>query len=268
MLRHSRSTSARSNPQLGALARKPGEGNLAWGQRAVDHMRAAGPEEWTCLALLGGVDTLSFHLRVAQSHLREDMLPSYWSEALLMRRRDATLQGATAVHVPLLQPGAGPYPPQANGVVEQDLSFVDDPKRFPNIALIAVPVAQEKIERRLERFRHARSTLDALEHVLRWLSFAWGVARTGNPLHESYGLPSACMLETLFAAEDFDLTPGLESRASCPEAIWSAAKHWHEYFRQTGGRAPMGRFVIGHSYPIDEGKPLPDTPRILPRRKK
>jgi hypothetical protein len=269
MLRQSRSTSLKPNPQLTPLARKAGEGNIAWGQRALAQMRAAGPAEWTCLALLGGVDTMAFHLRVAQSHLRGDLLPSYWSEALLILRGDnSALQGARAVHVPLLQPGDAAYPPLVNGVVEQDLSFADDPRRYPNVALVAVPVAQEKIEHRLHRFRHARSTLDGLEHVLRWLAFAWSVAHTGNPLHENYGLPSACMLETLFAAEDFDLTPGLESRASCPEAIWSSAKHWHDYFEQTGGRAPIGRFVIGHSYPIDEGKPLPDTPATRSRPKK
>src|SRR5262249_18368375 len=72
--------------------------------------------------------------------------------------------------------------------------------------------------------------------------------------HENYGLPSACMLETICAGEGFDLTPGLESRASCPEAIWAAALHWHDFFEKTGGaeKVPFGRYAVSHSYPILE----------------
>ncbi len=151
------------------------------------------------------------------------------------------------------------YAPSENGVVVPPLTDFDDPERFPNIALIALPKPQQKILDRVEMFRRARSSFDALEHVLRWLAFAWGVARTGNPLHENYGIPSAGMLETVCAAEDFELTPGLESRASCPEAIWGSAIHWRGFFEKTGeGKVPFGRYVIGHAYPIME--PAARTP--------
>lgn len=51
----------------------------------------------------------------------------------------------------------------------------------------------------------------------------------------------------------FELTPGLESRASCPEAIWASALYWHDYFGKAGERkVPFGRYVIGHKYPIVE----------------
>jgi hypothetical protein len=259
MIRQARSTSER-NPSFFALARTEGERNLAWGERAVVDMRAdAGPDAWTYIALLGGSDTLAFRLRVAQSHLRGDMLPSYWSEAILIRLTGATLAGAEAISVPLAQPPGPAYAPTENGVVGVPLSDFDDPARYPNIALIALPKAQAKILARVELFRRARSTFDALEHVLRWLAFAWGVARTPNPLHENYGIPSAGMLETVCAAEDVELTPGLESRASCPEAIWASALHWRDFFAKTGERrVPFGRYVIGHEYPIVE--PEPPTP--------
>ena len=259
MVRQARSTSIVRNPNFTELARANGQGNVAWGARAAIQMRAAaGPDEWTYIALLGGSDTLSFRLRVAQSHLRRDMLPSYWSEAILIQLNSATLKGAQAVYVPLAQPGGSAYSPHENGVVSGPLSDFDDSDRYPNIALIALPVPQQKIMARVEAFRRSRSSLDALEHVLRWLAFAWGVARTGNPLHENYGLPSACMLETVCAAEDFELTPGLESRASCPEAIWASAIYWHDYFGKTGERkVPFGRYAIGHEYPIVEPNPSP-----------
>jgi hypothetical protein len=182
------------------------------------------------------------------------MLPSYWSEAILIQLVSVSLEGAQAVYVPMAQPEGPAYTPKDNGVVARPLAVFDYIDQYPNIALIALPVPQERVMSRLESFKRSRSTLDALEHVLRWLAFSWGVAHTGNPLHENYGIPSACMLETVLAAEDFDLTPGLESRASCPEAIWSAARYWYEYFEKTGstGKAPFGRFSLNHSYPILE----------------
>jgi hypothetical protein len=253
MVRQARSTTSDRNPDFTSLPRSEGEGNLAWGERAALQMQAADPERWSHIVLLGGADTLSFRLRVAQAHLRRDMLPSYWSEAMLVQLKGLTLEGAQAVHVPLAQPGGLAFSPHENGIVSRPLVEFDDAARYPNIALIALPVPQERMTARVEAFRRSRSSLDALEHVLRWLAFAWGVARTGNPLHENYGLPSACMLETICAAEDFELTPGLESRASCPEAIWASAIYWHDYFGKTGERkVPYGRFAVEHGYPILE----------------
>lgn len=262
MIRQARSTTAKPNPDFVRFPRLPNERNLAWGERAVVSMRAeAGPAAWTYIALIGGSDTLAFRLRVAQSHLRRDMLPSYWSDALLIRLTGAKLAGAEALSVPLAQPPGPAFSPHENGVVAAPLSDFDDPGRYPNIALIALPKAQDRLMARVDAFRRSRSTLDALEHVLRWLAFAWGVARTGNPLHENYGIPSAGLLETVCAAENFELTPGLESRASCPEAIWAAAIHWHDFFARTGDRRiPYGRYVIGHEYPILESVPRRPAP--------
>ncbi len=252
MLRQARSSSSDRNPQFTSLARKSKESNTAWGARAVTQMQAGDPGKWTYVVLLGGSDSMAFRLRVAQSHLRGDMLPSYWSHSILVELKEGSVETAQAIHVPLIQPEGPQFSTRTNGVVAQPLTDFDDPKRFPNIAVIALPVPQAEILKRVEDFRRSRSTLDALEHVLRWLAFAWGAARTPNPLHENFGLPSACMLETVCAAANFDLTPGLEARASCPEAIWVAALYWQDYFEQFNGNAPTGRYCIAHKYPIVE----------------
>ena len=256
MVRQAQTKTLERNPDLPVQSRRQGEDNLAWGMRAVKDMVTAGPDTWTYIALLGAVDTVAFRLRVAQSVLRRDMLPSYWSEAILVKLKTASLQNAEAIHVPLVQPAGAAFAPYENGVVSCPLETFRDAEVYPKIALIALPVAQEKMVKRVDDFRRARATIDALEHVLRWLAFAWGVARTGNPLHENYGIPSACMLETVCAAEGYDLTPGLESRASCPEAIWGAATYWYDYYAKAGGdkdRKPQGRYAIGHTYSIDGG---------------
>jgi hypothetical protein len=253
MIKQAFSTATARNPDFVEQARQSGEDNFAWGMRAVKEMKTSGPDQWSYVALLGGVDRLAFRVRSAQSLLRIDMLPSFWSEAILIGLKEASLKDSEALYVPLAQPGSPEFPPENNGVVTCPLSAFADAQRYPNIALIALPVPQAKIMERVETFKRSRGTIDALEHVLHWLAFTWGVARTGNPLHENYGLPSSCMIEVVCAAENYDLTPGLESRASCPEAIWGAATYWHDYYAASSGgtgRVPAGRYSIGHEYDI------------------
>src|SRR6478752_6209396 len=263
MVRQVRSKSGGRNPQFTELARGPSQSNMRWGEQAMRQMATAGSKDWSYVLLLGGSDTMAFRLRVAQSHLRQDMLPSYWSQSLLVELRGDTVANARAIHVPLTQPAGPCFAPRNNGVVVQPLRDFDDPLRYPNVALIAVPVAQAEILQRVEDFRNSKSSLDALEHVLRWLAFSWGSARTPNPLHDNYGLPSACMLETVFAAANLDLTPGLEARASCPEAIWVAARYWQDYFETFRGKVPQGRYWTPHGYAITE----PDEPAAKSRGK-
>lgn len=252
MLRLTRSTSTKRNPQIEEFARKDRESNTKWGERAVADMGAGGPDKWTYVVLLGGNDTMAFRLRVAQSHLRSDMLPSFWSESIIAELKGRSLKGATATYVPLHQPEGLEFAARVNGVVTRPLTAFDDTKRFPNIAVIALPIPQKTIHDKVESFKQSRSTLDSLEHVVRWLAFAWGAARTPNPLHENYGIPSTCMIETVCAASNLDLTPGLESRASCPEAVWAAASHWQEYFAKFNGAKPIGRYWTPHKYAINE----------------
>lgn len=266
MTRQLRSTSTASNGNLIAFERRATEDNLQWGTRAVANMRTGGPKDWSYLVLLGGVDTLSFRLRVAQSHLRYDMLPSYWSESLVVELKGNDIGEANALQVPLHQPEGGVFPTRTNGVLQRPLKDFADTSRWPNIAVIAMPVSQATLLEKIDSFRYARGTVDALEHVLRWLAFAWGSGRTPNPLNDGIGLPSTCMIETACAAAGLDLTPGLESRASCPEAIWTAAKHWQHYFESFNQRQPIGRFHTPHGYPIgDDASPKAPT---VPKRKK
>lgn len=252
MLRQLRSKTDERNEALTRQVRIEGEDNLQWSMRAVEDMGTSGSDAWSYVTLLGGSDTMSFRLRVAQSHLRRDMLPSYWSDTLLLRLNGPDVTRARAIHVPLFQPGDAQMATRTNGVVERPLKDFADHSRWPNIAIIALPLPQNVLLEKIEMFQRSRGTLDALEHVLKWLAFSWGVARTPNPLTDGVGLPSACMLETACAAAGFDLTPGLESRASCPEAIWVAALHWYEYFEEFTGQRPSGRYFTPHRFPIHD----------------
>jgi len=113
---------------------------------------------------------------------------------------------------------------------------------YPNVALLGIPSSDKltwgKINRALHQFERQRTSLDGIELIVRWLAFVWGAGRAGNPLLEGYGIPSSAMLEVIFSALGHDLTPGLESRSSCPEAIWQAVKWWHNYYDQEGRNQP------------------------------
>ncbi|PCR95701.1 hypothetical protein C1X59_18960 [Pseudomonas sp. FW215-R2] len=242
------------NPEIVEQERRRSESNDGWLERAFKDLGQPDLKKTTLLVLAGGKDQLATRVRIAQSALRNDRLPSYWSDCFLLKIKDDGLSGAKVFHVPLIQP-ARPFATERNGVVEEDLAFLSNKDEWPNLALLAFPVDQRDVVSKLKRFMIDRNSLDALEHILKWLAYAWGVSRTPNPVHEDMGFPSACMLEVAFSAAQLDLTPGLASKVSCPEAIWSTACYWQKYYEQSRGAVPLGRYVIGHTYDIDDGRP-------------
>ncbi len=242
-IRHSPAKTA--NRQLKKATAKAGETNSQWLARA---------QATSGVLLLGGSSLEHFRIRVAQSHLRGDLLPSFWSLAGILR------DGKTFLSVPLAPPRDISAVPPNNGVQVCRLADYDDPRRFPNIAVLQFPADRDPLrlvsesggaERdTLELIRHQRSIIDLPALILPWLGYVWGVGRYGNPLLESQGLPSAAFVETVFGLAGIELTPGLTAAASCPEAIWQAAKWWHKFYQKddapTGSAAskpPSGVYV-------------------------
>ena len=66
---------------------------------------------------------------------------------------------------------------------------------------------------------------DSPQRLLLWVNIA-DVAVTASPPLRPRGGRSRL-------SSSFDLTPGLESRSSCPEAIWQAATWWHGFYPRT-----------------------------------
>src|SRR5256885_6417032 len=90
----------KQNEQLTAAPASSGETNAAW-------LARVGAKSG--ILLLGGSSLSHFRLRVAQSHLRQDMLPSFWSLA-------GILHDGTVATVPLGRAGDVSNVPLANGV--------------------------------------------------------------------------------------------------------------------------------------------------------
>lgn len=217
-------TSNRVEPN-GAFAETPrqrGEDNIEWLQRTLP-----ADAQRTFIVLLGGVAVDAFRVRVAQAHVRHDLTPSHWSHVALLDR-SAALAPDTVLYEISLQPAAGfGFPPPSNAVQRGQLRTYRSQKLYPNIAVLGVPADPAEVLAALAKFERQRAIIDGPDLLLRWLGFVWGVGSASNPLLEGYGVPSAAMVEVIIGAAGFDLTPALENRSSCPEAIWQAARWWH-----------------------------------------
>lgn len=245
-----RSPADRRNPQVVELPRAEGEGNEAWLRRAIQARHVETGREWSLLLLVGGSDPLSFRLRVAQSHVRHDLSPSAWSHVLFLPKLESTLAESGTREVSLAPSacfGEHGFPLPTNGLQSGRLATYLDDEVFPNLALLSIPVPATEVNASLTALQGQRSILDVPQLILRWLTYCWGVGVPGSPLAEGLGIPGAALLEAAFAARGFDLTPGLESRSSCPEAIWQSATWWHSFYQRTqSGRAIKGAYCARH----------------------
>jgi len=197
--------------------------------------------------LLGGASLVDFRVRVAQSQLRGDLSPSYWSQAGLLRPGAATF-----VTAPLQPPDLSAVP-RTNGVQELTVASIDDPDLWPNVAVVNFAQDGAPVLTQADLLRTRRTILDLPELLVTWIGYGWAAGTLDNPLLSGRGVPSAAFVETAHALAGIELTPGLSSASSCPEAIWQAAKWWREYYEGTvklgarGAAAPMvpsGRYAV------------------------
>jgi hypothetical protein len=247
MLNLRRSSAAGPSSGFTEALRQEGENNVAWVARQLAELGEQHELTGVYLVLLGGTQVADFRLRVAQSHLRDDMSPSYWSHVALCWEMAEDMAQTVLCEIALQPDGGFGFPPPTNAVQRGYLAAYEDERRWPNIALVHVPVSPKAVAEAMQKFQKQRATLDAVELVIEWLAFVWGAGRAGNPLLTGSGIPSAAMIEVVIGAAGYDITPGLESRASCPEAIWQAAKWWHEYYADQKKQAPFGAWSSAHN---------------------
>ena len=254
MIKQTLSSNTVTHSDISPLARVKREANGSWLARALIDFDLADLSLWSFVVLAGGKDVGAFRLRVAQSHLRGDMLPSFWSDCALLNVAAGDMSKASFFNIPLLQPATASYAPRRNGVVELPLTKLPVQRDYPNLALLAIPVPATQVLDALRDYQNARVSYDAVENILPWLAYMWGAGNASNPLMQAIGFPSAVMLNQLFGTQGFDLAPGVNQGLSAPEAFWSGVKHWQSFYSKTqsNGLLPKARFVIDHLYDIDE----------------
>src|SRR3954447_3634585 len=175
--------------------RENGEDNVQWLARHLggpqDTLRrqliTAGDGEThqsepTLLILLGSRGHIPFRLRVAQSHLRHDLTPSYWSHVTLLGQIADDLAETPLYEISFEPPTGFAMPTPTNGLQIGRVDTYADAERHPNIAILRVPVAAHEWQTPttegqisvLERYQKQRSVLDATGLLLDWLGFLWG----------------------------------------------------------------------------------------------
>lgn len=201
--------------------------------------------------LLGGTSIVDFRMRVAQSELRQDLLPSFWStcgllidgEVLMTARVDAITNSSARV--------------ERNGLEAVPLdesSPYGNPTRYPNIAVLQFTDDHAAIREYVARIGQERNIVDLLAQIVSWLGYCWAVGGSSNPLMQGHGIPSATLVERAHGLSGIDLSPGLPSASSCPEAIWQAARWWYEAYEpiesssrsksQPAAFSPRGAYLI------------------------
>lgn len=213
------SSSTQKNDFIKEIEALDGENNLDWLRRAH-----AGAPEPGGLILLGGVSVGHFRVRCAQAQLRRDLMPSLWSLVGIL------IDDATFVSVPLGLRRDNADVPKNNGIQLCSIADYADQNSFPNIAVINFTDSFESINDNVERIKGQRSVVDLPSLMLPWLGYVWGAGQAANPLLIGQGLPSAVFAETVYGLAGVELTPGLSSSSSCPEAIWVSANWWHDFY--------------------------------------
>src|SRR5262245_40214786 len=111
-----------------ALAAPEVQTNLAWlASKRAEEKDFGQPGD---VVLLGGASLADFRVRVAQSHVRDDLTPSYWSLVGVLDVADRLLT------VPLWPLATPDIVPITNGITALPLSGFDDPAMWPNIAVV------------------------------------------------------------------------------------------------------------------------------------
>lgn len=201
--------------------------------------------------LLGGTSIVDFRMRVAQSELRQDLLPSFWStcgllidgKLLMTARVDAISNSSARV--------------ERNGLEAVALdadSHYGNSMFYPNIAVLQFTADHAAIKGHVARIGQERNIVDLLAQVVAWLGYCWAVGGSGNPLMHGHGIPSATLLERAYGLAGIDLSPGLPSASSCPEAIWQAARWWYKAYDpvepSASSRSPSPAFKPRGAYLI------------------
>lgn len=120
MILNSVSAETKANEAFRAAKAKKGEGNRAWLERVKKEHDFSGEG----LLLFGGNSVADFRVRVAQSHLRRDLTPSYWS-AIGVAAGDGEFYTA-----PLQWRGGLSEMPRSNGIQTCSLEDYETRKIF------------------------------------------------------------------------------------------------------------------------------------------
>jgi hypothetical protein len=234
-----RSPDARANELIvdTSLARERGKvatSNVAW---------LRNQEIKSGVLLMGGVTVDHFRVRVAQSRYRDDLAPSFWSNAgiLLETGKVLTVRFDSLPYASRI--------PVANAIQRVDVREYDEVERFPNIAILSFTDDMTPVADAATQIERSRALLDLPSMLITWLKYLWATDDGSNPLRDGVGVPGAAFVESAFAQCRVEISPGQRTSSSSPEAIWQAARWWSGYFEKASAhdervKEPKGAYRV------------------------
>jgi hypothetical protein len=198
----------------------------------ADHL--ASPADTVYVGLVGGSDPASMSVRWAQSFLRFDRRPSYFSNIFLFTGRGDAILECRVV-------GADPTRPETQGVVRDRARRYQNPEAWPNKALVGFTFSQ--IEGGASPQARLRAVLDAARNekavrerydlwkmIAAWQPYLFEPHRTPNPLVERSPHPGAAYVRWALGMAGIEGAPGALDEFDAPEHFWAAANYWYETY--------------------------------------
>ncbi len=200
------------------------------------------------VGLVGSRDLPGNCLRTAQSILRWDLRPSFWSHVFVVAESVTSrtpLRSLAILEIPL-HPRDGLFPkPEQNGINVGRLGNYEDNTLDANVALMAVSMSDAEaktLHKRAKSWNYDRVRYNFWDMLGAWQRFLWSQGAARNPLNEGMPIPASSYVEFIFEGLGLGVTPGASARNSAPEHLWNAARWWHKAFKEQD-RKVAGRFV-------------------------
>lgn len=194
------------------------------------------PENTVYVGLVGGSDPASMAVRRAQSFLRFDRRPSYFSTVFLFTGKDDQILEARLID-------ADPKRPETGGIVEDTAGRYRSRKAYPNAAVVGVTFQQvkdgtppqDRVAKVLDAARDEkaiRARYDLWQMVAQWQPYLFEPERTPNPLSGGAPHPGAAFVRWALGMAGVEGAPGALDEFDAPEHFWAAANYWYEQYAQ------------------------------------
>ena len=220
--------------------------NLQNGRTFKNGLRAA-------IGLIGEYGLIGYTIRQAQSIIRVDKGPSYWSHSFLFYDsvpKDASLIRSKSQGSPMIWESTIDFhseTPQlniVNGVSNRYLSDYCKPDFdifsmhcVPNAAAIIFALSDDEVEQILNRATDPN--VDQLKYdfsglIGTWLAYLFNKQNEENPLGAGNALYCSAYCQLAFDAVKIDLATGAHARNTSPENIWQGAKKLYDDYGRVG----------------------------------
>lgn len=190
------------------------------------------------VGLAGANDPAAIAVRRAQSFLRFDRRPSYFSEIFLL-----TGNGDEIIYCPLV--GADCRKPEGLGIVIGNTSAFADAEQWPNQAIVSFtfppPKKKDKqaiqpadrVARALKAARDpkaARERYDLWAMTAAWQRYLFEPVRTPNPLMGDTPHPGAAFIRWVLSLAGVETSPSALDELDAPEHLWASANYWYRSY--------------------------------------